>query len=127
MKVARTYTFTESEVTDWCEKSDDHNPLHLNEQAAADSDLFDERVVPGILVLDKVSGLITTWSEAKDGTPVLGGVSGVRFEEPIYFDEDVTIELWEWGSEGDEYVLQFEVRKNDEDEAVHGSMRVILP
>lgn len=113
MRVAKEFSFSEDEVTKWCAQAEDHNGLHLNESVVADNDFFDERVVPGMMLLDKVSGLITQWSEAQnaDGTPVISRMSNIVFDEPVYFDEEITfsVEAETEDSEEDLYVVRFEV------------------
>jgi len=111
MRVARETSFTEEDVKGWCQKSGDHNPLHLNEDEAADSKFFDERVVPGMMLLDQVSGLITQWSETQDGdgTPVISRMSNVVFDEPVYFDEEIQVAIEQEEQEEAMRILQFEV------------------
>lgn len=111
MMVQKEFSFSEEGVREWCEQADDSNQLHLSEETASEHELFDERVVPGMMLLDKVSGLITVWGEATDSsaTPVLSRVSSTVFNKPVYFDETVGITIEEKESQEDMYILRFEV------------------
>lgn len=111
MRVAKEFTFDDEDVTSWCQQADDHNGIHLNDAAVEGNPFFDERIVPGMMLLDKVSGLITQWSEAQDGdnTPVISRMSNIVFEEPVYLDEEITILVEEEGAEENMHILRFAV------------------
>lgn len=110
MTVAREFSFSEAEVREWCRAAGDHNQLHLNEVAVSEMPLFEKRVVPAMMLLDKVSGLITQWGEVEDSdaTPVISKMDDITFYQPVYFDEDVQIRL-EKVAEDDRISLQFTV------------------
>lgn len=109
MKVTKTYSISEEQVQDWCNESGDSNPLHLDSEAAADSDPFDAQIVPGVMLLDRVSGLITEWSQTKEGTPVLSRMSGISFDAPVYIDQEIDISIEEVESDDDGGILEYTV------------------
>lgn len=110
MRVSKQLSFSEDEVQEWCEKAGDSNEIHLNEDALSDNPFFDERVVPGMMLLDKVSGLITQWSKTQDDvTPVISRMSNTIFHEPVYFDEEVQVAIEQEDAEDDMRILRFEV------------------
>lgn len=113
MRVSKDYTFNEAHVEEWCEQSGDSNILHLDEQKAAETEFFDGRIVPGMMLLDRVSGLITEWSQTKDGTPILSRLSGVSFDAPVYLGETVEISIEEAEIDGETHILRFEVVNAD--------------
>lgn len=113
MTVARDYTFSEGEVKKWCRQAQDHNPLHLSAQAADDHPIFEERIVPGMMFLDRVSGLLTQWGETKDGSVILTNMNHVEFHKPVGFDQEVTITLEESENHDDGYSFWFYVEDED--------------
>lgn len=125
MTVTNSVFFTEDDVEDWCIESGDSNPLHLDEEAAENHALFDERIVPGMMLLDQVSGLITQWSEKEGGTPVLSRVSGVKFKEPVPLHKWVDVSVEVDDVEDGVYILFFEVEADDTSFA-HGHATVHL-
>lgn len=113
MRVSKEFSFSEDDVRAWCEESGDHNPLHLDAQAAEEHALFGQRVVPGMMLLDRVSGLITQWAETQQGTPVLSRLSGVSFDQPVHFDQTVQISVEQEEQEDDAVILAFEVKNGE--------------
>lgn len=109
MKVSKKYTLNETHVEEWCKQSGDSNILHLDEDKAAETPFFDGRIVPGMMLLDRVSGLITEWSETKDGTPILSRLSGVSFDSPVYLGETIEVAIEEAENDDETYILRFEV------------------
>lgn len=84
----REVVFTESEVESWCERNNDPNPLHTDPDAAQD-DVFGERVVPGMMLLDKLSGMLVELGN-DDETVILSGITAARFRDPVLLGETVT-------------------------------------
>lgn len=111
MKIQREYIFDEQDVFNWCQQAGDWNDLHHSEKAATEHELFDGRIVPGVQLLSKVSGLIPEWAYEKDGQPIILGIDAVRFKEPVYFGERVAIELRASEVDGDRYILSFDVKR----------------
>lgn len=81
----RAVHITQEEVDDWCEQNADSNPLHDSD--AAEDEVFGESIVPGMMLLDKLSGLLNSLS---DETVILTGLTVVRFRDPVLMDETVT-------------------------------------
>lgn len=126
MTVSKSIFFTEDDVREWCREAGDSNPLHLDAEVAQDHPYFEERIVPGMMLLDQVSGLITQWSETREGTPVLSRVTGVNFTNPVPFDEWVTVSVEvEEDASDDAFILFFEV-SDDDTSYVHGTATVHL-
>jgi len=86
--IERDVTFTEDDVKSWCDRNDDLNPLHLDERAASNGP-FSERVVPGLMILDSISGMLSEMGEEGE-TVILAGVSATRFREPVLLGEAVS-------------------------------------
>jgi len=112
MRVSKQVSFNEEEIREWCERSGEDNEIHLDEESIDGNQFFDERVVPGMMLLDQVSGVITKWSRVQynDVTPVVSRMSSVIFDEPVYFNEEVQVAV-EQEEEGAEemYILRFEI------------------
>jgi Acyl dehydratase len=85
----RAVQFTEEDVEAWCDRNDDNNPLHLDEHAAS-LGTFGERVVPGMMLLDHVSGMLTAFGDEHENV-VLAGITAARFRDPILLGETVNI------------------------------------
>jgi acyl dehydratase len=128
VRVEKDISASAAMVEDWCNRVDDTNPLHLDEEAASDSEFFDERIVPGILLLDEVSGLITQWAATKEGTAVISRLSSISFDEPVYLDETVQIAVEdEQALDDGAYILSFEVTDSQStDPRAYGSATVYL-
>lgn len=127
-RVLKEYTFTELDVRKWCEQADDSNELHLGEQAAKDSP-FSERIVPGMMLLDKVSGRITQYGDAfePDSTVILAGVVAARFREPVLFDETVVVSAEKVEEDNQFTYLDFEVHVVERDVlCAHGTVSVVI-
>ena len=90
-ELEKHYIFNEDRVTDWCDKCGDANPMHVDESAAEDS-IFGKRTVPNMMILDRVSGMLSQMAE-DDEDVILSNLAGIRFRDPIFFNEAVTINL----------------------------------
>lgn len=129
MRVSKQFSFDEDEVREWCEQAGDDNELHLDEDEIKDNPFFDERVVPGMMLLDRVSGLITQWSDTQDSdaTPVISRMSHVVFDEPVYFDEEIQVAIEQEEQEETMRILRFEITNSVEAEPrVQGHITVYL-
>lgn len=124
MKVEREVSFSAEEVRDWCDQAGYSNGIHLSEQEAADS-VFGERVVPGMMILDQVSGLVERYGSIEGEYAILANVVACRFRDPIPLDEEVTISVKESDSDNSFTYLDFEARTWDE-LAVHGTVGVVI-
>ena len=78
-------TFSESEVEHFAKISLDDNPIHLNKEYA-ESTVFGQRIVHGILVASLLSGLMGGKFPGH-GTVYLG--QSLNFKAPVYIDEEV--------------------------------------
>jgi len=90
-KATLSKTFTESEVEQFAKISLDDNPIHLDRKYA-ESTVFGQPIVHGILVASLLSGLIGGKFPGH-GTVYLGQT--LRFMSPVYVDEEVeaTVEV----------------------------------
>jgi acyl dehydratase len=79
-------TFTGGDVEKFAEVSLDNNPIHLNEDAAAES-VFDQRVVHGALVSSLFSAILGTDLPGK-GTIYLAQSSS--FKRPVFIGDAIT-------------------------------------
>ena len=84
-KATLSKTFTESEVEYYAKISLDDNPVHLN-QEYAESTVFAQRIVHGLLVASLFSGLIGGKLPGH-GSVYLG--QSLNFKAPVYLYEKV--------------------------------------
>lgn len=90
-EIEDTTVFTEEMIEDWCKFNDDPNPLHVDAGVAGDG-VFGQRIVPGMMVLGKISGLLTLMGEG-DEQVILGSIVACRFRDPMLLDEPIEIRL----------------------------------
>ena len=90
-KVLLSKTFSEEEVHEFAEISTDKNPLHLDTNFA-ESSIFGERIVHGMLVASLFSGLIGMKLPGQ-GSIYLGQT--LTFKAPVRIGEEViaTVEI----------------------------------
>lgn len=81
-----TKRFSSEDVVQFSEVSEDNNPIHLDDAAAAAS-IFGQRVVHGMLVGSLFSALIGTKLPGK-GSIYLG--QDLRFKAPVMLDDEIT-------------------------------------
>lgn len=81
-----TKKFGIEDVRKFAEVSEDNNPIHLDEQAGADS-IFGQRVVHGMLAGSLFSAIIGTQLPGK-GTIYLG--QNLSFKAPVFLDDEIT-------------------------------------
>jgi acyl dehydratase len=79
-------SFSFSEVEAYANLSEDRNPIHLDERAAAES-VFGRRVVHGMLVSSLFSALLGQHLPG-EGTIFLG--LDIQFKGPVFIGEEVT-------------------------------------
>jgi acyl dehydratase len=84
--VSLTKAFSEDEVRQFADISEDTNPIHLDKAFAAES-IFGQRIVHGILVASLFSGLIGVKLPG-EGTIYLGQT--LSFKAPVLIGEQVT-------------------------------------
>lgn len=118
-------TFTEDDVVAWCAQAEDTNILHIGGGDADAPPLFEGHIVPGMMLLDAVSGLITEWGRSEDAVPVLMSVHNVAFDAPVYIGDTATIELVPEEQDGDYHTLWFGVEV-DGRRACSGAVNVKL-
>jgi len=118
-------TFTADAVERWCSNNNDPNPLHTDEKSAANSS-FGQRIVPGMMLLDQLSGMLTRMGD--DGEEViLAGVTAARFRDPVLLGETVTFTLSEI-EEGQNFItMDFEARVEERKSLVaNGALSVVI-
>ncbi|KJS32512.1 MAG: enoyl-CoA hydratase [Desulfatitalea sp. BRH_c12] len=79
-------SFSSGEVEAYANLSEDRNPIHLDEKAAAES-VFGRRVVHGMLVSSLFSALLGQHLPG-EGTIFLG--LDIQFKGPVFIGEEVT-------------------------------------
>ena len=84
-KATLSKRFSKSEVEDFARISLDDNPVHLS-QEYAESTVFGQPIVHGILVASLLSGLMGGKFPGH-GTVYLG--QSLKFKAPVYVDEEV--------------------------------------
>jgi len=78
--------FTEEEVRQFADMSQDTNPIHLDDEFAKNS-VFGQKIVHGMLVSSLFSGLVGMHLPG-EGTIYLG--QNTKFKAPIMIGEEVT-------------------------------------
>ncbi len=81
-----TKTITEEDVIAFASASGDHNPVHLDENYAAQS-IFKRRISHGMLVAGLISAVLGTRLPGP-GTIYLG--QELRFKAPVYLGDTIT-------------------------------------
>ena len=82
-------TITEADVVNFAGVSGDFNRLHVDREA---DQPFGERIVHGALVFSVMTGL--AWqARGGDASPVFYGVDDMRFVQPVFIDDTLTVEL----------------------------------
>jgi acyl dehydratase len=89
--VEKKVRFSEDRIESWCNSSEDQNPLHLDKHEAGMGP-FGERIAPGMMVLDYISGMLSELAD-DDEHVILAGVTAARFRDPILVGETVTLRL----------------------------------
>lgn len=122
--IERAVRFTEDDVLEWCQQANDQNPLHLSEDVAGDGP-FGERVVPGMMVLDNVSGVLTEYGNRHDDNIILANLVSCRFREPIPIGSTVSISVSEADEDGKFTYFDFQARV-DGQLCAHGTVSVVI-
>jgi len=121
----RDVTITEEMVEEWCETSRDSNPLHIDADAASEG-TFGQRVVPGLMILDYISGMLANLGD-DDENVILSGITAARFRDPVLLGETVTIST-EVVEEDKRFTgVDFEARVEERGSLVaNGAMNVVI-
>lgn len=84
-------TITLEDIEQFADLSGDHFYAHMDEAAAARNPFFDGRVAHGYFLVSMAAGLFVYPEEG----PVLAnyGLDDLRFTEPVYPGDDITIQL----------------------------------
>jgi acyl dehydratase len=117
----REYTLTDADTRAWAEISQDFNPLHFDEEAAARS-IFGRRVGHGGLMQAVLHGIVGT-DLPGPGTVFLQ--LEWRLQNPVYFEETVVgeIEVLEVRDDKPMCLLRSTVTRPDGEVALTGTCR----
>jgi len=123
--MSREVTFSAEDVQEWCERVDDPNLLHTDAEAAAEG-TFGQRVVPGLMLMDYVSGMLTNLG-GENETVILAGITAARFRDPILLDETVTISVEIVEEDKRFTAVDFEARVEERGSLVaNGTINVVI-
>jgi acyl dehydratase len=121
----RSVRFEEDDIKEWCDKNVDPNPIHTNEEAASES-TFGQRVVPGMMLLDHVSGMLTYLGE-HDEEIILAGITAARFRDPVLLGETVDYKVEVVDSDKRFTYVDFEARVEERGSLVAtGSISIVV-
>lgn len=121
----RSVVFEETDVQEWCDRNVDPNPIHTNEEEASES-TFGQRVVPGIMLLDHVSGMLTYLGE-RDEEIILAGITAARFRDPVLLGETVDYKAEVVDSDKRFTYVDFEMRVEERGALVaNGSVSIVV-
>lgn len=81
-----TRSFTDADVRTYADLSGDHNPVHLDEAFAAETQ-FKQRIVHGMLVGSLFTALV---GEELPGRGSIYMTQNLNFKAPVYLDTPVT-------------------------------------
>lgn len=82
----RTKTITDADIRGFADIVDDHNPIHLDEDYAAQTP-FKKRIAHGMLVASIISAALAN-DLPGPGTVYLG--QEVKFKKPVYIGDTIT-------------------------------------
>ena len=89
--ISQPRTITLNDIEKFADLSGDHFYAHMDDKAASENPFFDGRVAHGYFIVSMAAGLFV---EPNPG-PVLAnyGVDDLRFTEPVYPGDDLTVRL----------------------------------
>ena len=118
--------FSDADVRTFAALSGDHNPVHLDEAAAAADPRFGARIVHGMLVASLFTALLGEHMPGP-GTIYLG--QELSFRAPVFLDEEViaSVELTEVRSDKPIGKIRTLVTKLDGTVCIKGEAVVLLP
>lgn len=124
-KVSEKVLLDDERVRGFAEVSGDHNPLHLDEEAARAS-RFGRRIVHGMLGASLFSALI---AERLPGPGTIYLSQSLTFSRPIFVGDTVeaTLEVVELLTERRRVRLRTTVRLSDGEVAIDGEALVLAP
>lgn len=107
--------FTEDRVREWCNQNDDE---------MVGEEVFGQRVVPGLMLLDSLSTLI---HELRDEDVILSGITAARFRDPVLIGESVTFTLGDVEEGKNMSTVEFDARVEKRDSlAATGVLSVVF-
>jgi acyl dehydratase len=121
----RKRTFTAEDVEQWCEEHNDPNPIHVDSEAAEESS-FGQRVIPGMMLLDQLSGLLSSLGEGGEEI-ILAGVTAARFRDPVLLGETVTFSVENIEQGKNFTTMDFECRVEERGSLVaNGALSIVV-
>ncbi|MEO1407130.1 MAG: MaoC family dehydratase [Pseudomonadota bacterium] len=81
------HTITEDDIVKFAEVSGDYNPLHMDEEFAAQTQ-FGKRIAHGALTASYISGILG--NNLPGPGAIFTGLS-MRFRRPVYIGDEVTV------------------------------------
>jgi acyl dehydratase len=99
--VSITKTFSDEDVCQYADLSMDRNPIHLDQDVAAES-MFGQRIVHGMLVASLFSGLLGMKLPGK-GSIYLS--QQVKFKAPVYLGDEITASVEVMGVREDKPIV----------------------
>lgn len=124
-KASVSKIITDGDIRDFARISGDDNPIHLDDDYAAQS-LFGRRIAHGILVSALISRVIGTMLPG-EGTIYLS--QNVKFVKPVYVEDTVVaeVEILKIDNEKKRMTLKTTVTKEDGTCVIEGEALVIPP
>jgi 3-hydroxybutyryl-CoA dehydratase len=118
-------TITESDIVTFAELSGDYNPVHIDQEFAANS-RFGERIAHGLLTSSFLSGLLGM------ELPGQGSVyleQSLKFKKPVFIGDTVTAsaEILEIDQERRIIRLETICRKQDNTVVLTGEAKLMMP
>jgi acyl dehydratase len=119
----KAFSISQETVDEWCEQNDDGNRLHDADDALGG--VFGQPIVPGMLLLDQLSGLLTNFTDDSADT-ILVSLTAIRFREPTFVDETVRLTAELAKESKNTNTVHFEARASERDDTLlaHGSVQI---
>lgn len=117
-------TFSEDEVLFFSKLSKDENPIHFDEEYAADS-IFKQRIVQGPFVMSLIGGVLGS-NLPGPGTIYLS--QSTRFLKPVYIGDtiNVNVEVVKVRNDKPIITLRTWVEKNDNQLVIEGEAVIMF-
>ncbi len=119
-----TKTFSIDDIEDFARISDDHNPIHLDEEYAANS-FFKSRLVHGILVSGLISAVLGT---QLPGPGAIYLSQNLRFCAPVFPGDTITakVKVSEWDEVKGRVTLATEATNQQNTTVITGEAKLVM-
>ncbi len=124
-RASRAKTFSDEDVRTFAEISGDNNPIHLDDEYAAET-RFGQRLVHGILTSGMISAVLGTQLPGHGSVYIK---QTINFRAPVYIGDTITATVTAKKVRGDKPIATFETvcTKADGTVVIDGEAVLLLP